>query len=169
MDSSSPLQIRVAQSADALAIASLLSATGWFKAYAGKTPAQAATHVRGLIEASAEDRRSLLLVAEDRTQQVCGYCAVHWLPLAILQGWEAYVSELFVDERARGTGAGSRLLDAAVQAARERQCTRIWLINNRERSSYARGFYPKKGWTEQVEMARFVLPLTPQPSENSAA
>ncbi|GGH60572.1 hypothetical protein GCM10010975_23420 [Comamonas phosphati] len=53
----------------------------------------------------------------------------------------------------------SLLLDAATEAARQRGCSRIWLVNNRERPSYARGFYPQQGWTEQAEMARFVLPL----------
>ena len=50
-------------------------------------------------------------------------------------------------------------LDAATQAARERHCIRIWLVNNRERPSYVRGFYFRQGWSEQAEMARFVLPL----------
>ena len=78
---------------------------------------------------------------------------------AVQQGWEAYVSELFVAEAARGAGLGQQLLDAATQAARERRCLRIWLVNNRERPSYVRGFYSSRGWSEQAEMARFVLPL----------
>ncbi|MDR0227181.1 MAG: GNAT family N-acetyltransferase [Burkholderiaceae bacterium] len=160
------LTVRPAQAGDAADLAALLGAMGWFKAYAATTPAQAAAHLQALVAAAPD--RSLLLVAEDDQHRLCGYCAVHWLPVAILQGWEAYVSELFVAEMARGSGAGSQLLDAAVQAARERRCQRIWLINNRERPSYARGFYPRHGWTEQAEMARFVLPLAPLPSDNAS-
>ena len=104
-------------------------------------------------------------MAEDARQRVHGYCAVHWLPIAVLQGWEGYVSELFIAEAARGAGLGQQLLDAATQAARDKGCMRIWLLNNRERISYVRGFYPQQGWSEQAEMARFVLPLrTTDPS-----
>ena len=165
----STLHIRDAQPSDAAALAGLLGGMGWFAAYAETSPAQAEERLRRLIQSAAGGQHGLLLVAEDGAQRLLGYCAVHWLPVAIQLGWEAYVSELFVAESARGTGAGSALLDAAVQAARERQCVRIWLINNRERPSYARGFYPRRSWTEQAEMARFVLPLTaaPQPSGDS--
>lgn len=166
----STLHIRDAQPSDAAALAGLLGGMGWFAAYADTAPSQAEERLRGLIQSAAGGQHRMLLVAEDGAQpRLLGYCAVHWLPVAIQLGWEAYVSELFVAESARGTGAGSALLDAAVQAARERQCVRIWLINNRERPSYARGFYPRHGWTEQAEMARFVLPLAapPQPSGDS--
>ncbi|WP_034387766.1 GNAT family N-acetyltransferase [Comamonas composti] len=152
-------QIRPARSADAPAIAALLAGIGWFGVYEATTPAQATAHVRSLIESAAD--RSLLLVAEHADQGLCGYCAVHWLPTAIIQGWEAYLSELFVAESARSLGLGHGLLAAAVQAARERDCLRIWLVNNRQRSSYERGFYTKQGWSEQAQMARFVLPLAP--------
>lgn len=154
------MRIRQAQLPDAPGIAALLQGIGWFKAYENRTPEQNAEAVRALLAgAQAAPDRSLLLVAEDARQRLTGYCAVHWLPVAVLQAWEGYVSELFVAEQARGTGAGRKLLDAATEAARQRGCCRIWLVNNRERPSYARGFYPQQGWTEQAEMARFVLPL----------
>lgn len=154
------MQIRPALSTDAAGIAGLLQGIGWFKAYAEHSREHAIEAVQKLLaEAAASPTRSLLLVAEDEAQHIRGYCAVHWLPVAVLQGWEGYVSELFVAERARGAGIGRQLLDAAIAAARARDCSRIWLVNNRERPSYARGFYPRQGWTEQAEMARFVLPL----------
>ena len=153
-------QLRPAQSDDAAGIAELLHGIGWFKAYEGQTPAQNKRAVQALLDsAHAEPERSLLLIAEDAQQRIHGYCAVHWLPIAVLQGWEAYVSELFIAEAARGAGLGQQLLDTATQAARDKGCVRIWLVNNRERSSYVRGFYPQQGWSEQAEMARFVLPL----------
>lgn len=39
-----------------------------------------------------------------------------------------------------------------------RGCSRIWLVNNRDRDSYLRGFYARQGWQEQPQAARFVLP-----------
>lgn len=152
--------IRPALPANAAGIAELLHCIGWFKAYESQTPAQNQQAVQTLLDnAQAEPARSLLLVAKDAQQRIHGYGAVHWLPIAVLQGWEGYVSELFIAAVARGAGLGQQLLDAATQAARDKGCVRIWLLNNRERSSYVRGFYPQQGWSEQAEMARFVLPL----------
>lgn len=152
----SGITIRSAQTQDAPAIAALLKGIGWFKAHELATDEQARQALESLI---STPQTSLLLVAEHAQQEICGYCAIHWLPSATLLSWEAYVSELFIAENARGTGAGTLLLEAATQAARERNCLRIWLVNNRERPSYQRGFYQQQGWTEQAEMARFVLPL----------
>lgn len=156
----SPYLIRPALPADAAGIAELLQGMGWFKAYENKTPDQNQQELQTLLRgAQTEPERSLLLVATDAQQHIHGYCAVHWLPVAVQQGWEGYVSELFVAEAARGAGLGQQLLDAATQAARDRDCVRIWLVNNRDRPSYVRGFYSQQGWSEQAEMARFVLPL----------
>ena len=160
--------IRPALPSDAAGISELLHGIGWFKAYEGRSIAQNTAAIKELLlgaqasaqaSTQAQPERSLLLVAEDAQQRISGYCAVHWLPVAVLQSWEAYVSELFIAEQARGAGLGQQLLDVAVQAAREKNCLRIWLVNNRERPSYTRGFYSQQGWVEQAEMARFVLPL----------
>ena len=152
--------IRPALPSDAAGISELLHGIGWFKAYEGRSIAQNTAAIKELLlDAQTLPERSLLLVAEDAQQRISGYCAVHWLPVAVLQSWEAYVSELFIAEQARGAGLGQQLLDVAVQAAREKNCLRIWLVNNRERPSYVRGFYSRQGWSEQAEMARFVLPL----------
>ena len=152
--------IRPALPSDAAGISELLHGIGWFKAYEGRSIAQNTAAIKELLlDAQTLPERSLLLVAEDAQQRISGYCAVHWLPVAVLQSWEAYVSELFIAEQARGAGLGQKLLDVAVQAAREKNCLRVWLVNNRERPSYTRGFYSQQGWVEQAEMARFVLPL----------
>lgn len=152
--------IRPALPSDGAGISELLHGIGWFKAYEGRSIAQNTAAIKELLlDAQTLPERSLLLVAEDAQQRISGYCAVHWLPVAVLQSWEAYVSELFIAEQARGAGLGQQLLDVAVQAAREKNCLRIWLVNNRERPSYTRGFYSQQGWVEQAEMARFVLPL----------
>ena len=155
--------VRPATNGDAAGIAALLASIGWFPRYQRGDADTHAAQLQTLIDNAPG--RSLLLVAEcpdpsaDNTP-LMGYCAVHWLPVAVQLGEEAYVSELFVHESARGTGAGSLLLDAATAAARARGCARIWLVNNRQRPSYQRGFYAQHGWIEQPEMARFVLALS---------
>ena len=155
-----PYLIRPALPEDAAGIAQLLHGIGWFQAYERHSASQNTQAVQSLLdELQAGPERSRILVAQDDQQSIHGYCAVHWLPVAVLQAWEGYVSELFVAGQARGAGIGRRLLNAATEAARQRGCCRIWLVNNRERPSYVRGFYSQQGWAEQAEMARFVLPL----------
>lgn len=150
--------IRPAASSDAPALATLLHGIGWFASFEAGT---SDTHAARIAPLLAPSPHQLQLVACDAEGLIHGYCAVHWLPLAILQSWEAYVSELFIAASARGAGLGSQLLDQAVAAARLRGCSRIWLVNNRDRDSYQRGFYARQGWTEQPQAARFVLQLTP--------
>lgn len=148
--------LRAAQPDDAPALAALLQGIGWFDRFATGHPEAHAAQLAPLLAPSAHQ---LQLVACDAQGQLIGYCAVHWLPIAILQGWEGYVSELFIADSARGSGVGSQLLDQVTAAARSRGCRRLWLVNNRQRDSYHRGFYARQGWQEQAQAARFVLDL----------
>ncbi len=153
---SAAVHIRPACASDARALSSLLASIGWFASFQNGT---ADDHVKHIAPLLAPSEHHLHMVACDIQGQLLGYCAVHWLPLAILQSWEAYVSELFIADSARGLGVGSQLLDTAVDAARSKGCSRIWLVNNRDRDSYQRGFYARQGWSEQPQAARFVLNL----------
>jgi GNAT superfamily N-acetyltransferase len=89
---------------------------------------------------------------------------IHWLPYLILPAPEGFISELFVHPRARGLGAGRKLLEAATTEARARGCARLGLVNFRTEESYRRDFYKKHGWTERPEAANFILPLSGQAS-----
>jgi len=148
--------LRAVQPDDAPALAALLQGIGWFDRFATGHPEAHADQLAPLLASSPHQ---LQLVACDAQGQLIGYCAVHWLPIAILQGWEGYVSELFIADSARGSGVGSQLLDQVTAAARSRGCRRLWLVNNRQRDSYHRGFYARQGWQEQAQAARFVLDL----------
>ena len=99
-----------------------------------------------------------LWVAESEAN-IVGYAAVHWLPCLFLSGFDGYLSELFVTPAARGRAVGTRLLHAVYSEAERRGCTRLTLINRRDRESYARSFYAKHGWVEQPEAARFSYTL----------
>lgn len=148
--------LRAVQPDDAPALAALLQGIGWFDRFATGHPEAHADQLAPLL---APSPHQLQLVACDAQGQLIGYCAMHWLPIAILQGWEGYVSELFIADSARGLGVGSQLLDQVTAAARSRGCRRLWLVNNRQRDSYHRGFYAQQGWQEQAQAARFVLDL----------
>jgi hypothetical protein len=52
------------------------------------------------------------------------------------------------------------LLDAIESEARARGCTRLSLINLRQRESYRRQFYVKAGWQERGTAANFIYALS---------
>jgi len=104
------------------------------------------------------DDSHTVYVAEDSAGAVVGYAAVHWLPYMLLAGPEGYVSELFIQESARGKGAGTKLLEVIEAEAKERGCSRLMLLNLRQRESYQREFYKKHGWEERPGVANFVRP-----------
>ena len=111
-----------------------------------------------LVTANLASPTHAVFVAVDG-ERVVGYVAVHWIPFALMGGWEAYVSDLVVDGRARGGQVGSRLLAAVEAEARQRGCTRVMLNNRMASQAFARGFYPTRGFVQRTEWANFVKRL----------
>jgi GNAT superfamily N-acetyltransferase len=152
--------IRPAEESDAPALAGLV---GEFEIYffgSMNPKADIIARVRQRLDTILGSDMYFMLVAFDETGTLCGYAAVDVLPSLVLPGPEAYLAELIVAERWRGTGVGSVLLDAAESEAKKRGCCRLMLITHRERESYEREFYKKKGWTERPEIANFVRILS---------
>jgi GNAT superfamily N-acetyltransferase len=89
-----------------------------------------------------------------------GYCALHRVPFLLIGADEGYLSELFIADGQRGGGIGGALHDRVVETARTEGFQRLRLINLRNRDSYKRGFYAKRGWRERPDSADFVLDLT---------
>ncbi len=150
--------IRAARVEDASSIASILRDLGWFPAINAEPLEHAVARVARHLEICLADASHTIYVceAEDR---IVAYVSVHWLPYLMLLGPEGYVSELIVSESCRGQGVGTQLLETVKRDAIARGCARLGLINMRNRESYQRGFYEKRGWTERPAAASFVLPL----------
>jgi len=149
--------IRRAVVEDAPALAALLRTLERFDWLRDEPAAAAVARVRGQLERAGGDGSYTIYVAAGAGGELVGYAAVHWLPYFILPGPEGFVSELFLSPEARGRGVGSRLLEAVIEEARARGCSRLSLLNNRRRESYERGFYTGRGWQERGDMANFVL------------
>lgn len=113
-----------------------------------------AATLRGFAS-SAQDRIFVAEIAGD----VVGYIAIHWVPFPMIQGWEAYISDLIVSQSVRGAGIGRRLLESVESEARGRGCSRLMLNNSKTTQSFVRGFYPKHGFREREGFANFVKPL----------
>ncbi len=153
------INIRPACLEDAPALAALLHEMGQFTRINAQTIDETTQAVRRQMALCLADSSHSIFVAETAPGQIAGYVAIHWLPYLIHTGPEGYVSELFISPAARGQGIGSALLDLAVRQGRERGCSRMALLNMRERESYQRGFYKKQGWEEREDAANFILQL----------
>lgn len=156
------IQIRKAQTTDGVAITELLRTLTFLSQIKAEEADATQARVLAHLALAVNDDSHLILVAESTAGEIAGYGAVHWLPYLILAGPEGYVSELFVRDDLRGQGIGSRLLDALKAEAQKRGCSRLMLLNMRQRESYQRQFYAKQGWVERPEAANFVLKLSLQ-------
>jgi GNAT superfamily N-acetyltransferase len=151
------IQIREATDIDAPVITNLLRSLELFPHIRKEPPEATLDHVARHLGLCLADDSHSVYVAEDHCGNILGYCAVHWLPYLMMTGPEGYVSELFLRESSRGLGLGSRLLNTVKVEAEKRGCSRLMLLNLRNRESYKRGFYKKQGWKERPEAVNFLL------------
>lgn len=150
------VQIRQARLEDGTALAALLRSIGWFARMASEPETATRQTVSRHLEACLANPTShSIYVATGRDGRLLGYVAVHWLPYLFLSGPEGFVSELFVAGSARGSGVGTLLLRTVEGEATARGCSRLQLINFRNRKSYQRRFYEKAGWEERPNGASF--------------
>jgi GNAT superfamily N-acetyltransferase len=153
------MRLRKATIEDAEQLASLLTEIGWFEVFKNESLEESSRRVRAELELCLADDSHLVCVAQSEEGKIIGYVSVHWLPYLFMRGPEAYVSELFVRDSARGRGVGRRLLQAVETEARSRGCIRMALTNLRHRESYKRQFYVKAGWTERSDAANFIYQM----------
>ncbi len=154
----SEITIRDACQEDGAAIDAILRSIGWFERINKETATRTQSQITQRLLQCKREGTHTILVAELPGGTVVGYVAVHWFPV-LMRGIDGYVSELFVHPSAAGKGIGSHLLDAVNEEARRRGCTRLILMNRRDRESYQRGFYAQNGWEELRDGAFFALLL----------
>lgn len=155
------ITIRAIRVDDARAVTRIIREVGWFEHLGFETEGATEERVKRHIGLCRADQSHSAYVAEDESGRVVGYASVHYLPYFFLLGPEGYISELFVDRESRGHGTGTALLNAVIEEAKRRGCSRLSLINSRTRESYKRGYYEQRDWKERPEVAAFVLPLVP--------
>lgn len=142
-------ELRLARPADAEAIAAL-HLVSWRSAYRPFLPARVLDEL-DLVTHTAEWRRrvgvpEVQIALEEEGGELIGFCAHGPTgdPEASVDPrvWE--IKNLHVHPERKGTGAGSRLFDAAVQHARriEAGSVTLWVV---EGNQVARAFYERKG------------------------
>jgi GNAT superfamily N-acetyltransferase len=149
--------VRLARAEDAGNLADFLRDLKHFRRLEDKSPEAVQSQVAALLPLCLADSSHSVYLAQGTDGEVLGYASVHWLPYLFLPGPEGYVSELFIASAARGHGIGTRLLAAVKEEARARGCSRLSLLNMRDRESYERQFYAKDGWQERADAANFVF------------
>jgi GNAT superfamily N-acetyltransferase len=130
--------VRRARPGDASHVYTLVEQLGYTPDHRGfdETFAQVVRHPEAAVFVAVEGLR------------VIGYLAMSHRPQVRLGGRTAYVDELAVEERRRGEGVGTALLESALAYARGLGCRRVDLVSSRQRQSYRRGFYVSHGFVE---------------------
>jgi len=153
------IEICKAEQSDLAGIAEILRELGWFAHITAETPGETQGHIANQLKLCQADDSHSVFVARAAGGVVLGYVSVHWLPYLIHRGPEGYISELFIRSSGRGQGIGARLLETVEAEAIRRGCTRLALLNMRQRESYQRAFYIKHGWEERPQAANFIKVL----------
>jgi GNAT superfamily N-acetyltransferase len=153
------IEICKAEETDVDGIAEILRELGWFAEIMAETPAETQAHILNELKLCQADNSHAVFVARATGGAVLGYVSVHWVPYLLHRGPDGYISELFIRDSARGKGIGTRLLETVEADAIRRGCTRLMLLNMRQRESYKREFYFKHGWEERPQAATFMKSL----------
>ena len=101
---------------------------------------------RVYVEALGDERRTLLLA--ELAGRPVGFACFSRVASLHLGGDLLVLDELVVGAAARGSGVGSALVQALVHEAERIGARRIELTTNKQRESYRRGFYSKRGFHE---------------------
>lgn len=100
----------------------------------------------GFLADLADDAADHLLAVDDRGEPI-GFLSLHYRRRLNHASEEAWIPDLIVRERARGTGAGRALLAEAERRARRRGCHRLALESGYARTR-AHGVYVAAGMAD---------------------
>lgn len=148
--------VRKARPRDAEAMAVILREIGWSERRNSLALEKVSSPIGDLLAHAQNDPGGHTVYAAcGPGEKVLGFAAVHWVPFIMLGGYEGYVSDLFVSPSAGGAGVGGRLIEAVMEEGERRDAYRLMVTNGKDKQSYLRGFYSKKGWTERPRVANF--------------
>lgn len=136
------MQVRPVTDMDFKAVCGLLAELGR-PAVTGATDDACRTGFTADLEDDGADH---LIAVDDRGAPV-GFLSLHYRRRLNHATPEAWVPDLIVNERARGTGVGRALLAEAERRARERGCHRLALESGYSRQR-AHGVYLAAGMTD---------------------
>ena len=130
------MHIRTAEAEDFDAVLSLLH-----QLWPGKELNQ--DSLQGIFNQGIENNDSVYLCAVTNGN-VIGFCAMNIRDSFWQAGLLAYIEIVVVDNSVRGQGIGTRLMEEAIDIARERGCKKLELDSAFHREK-AHGFYERNG------------------------
>ncbi len=151
------MKIRKVHKEDSGQLIELLKNIGWFKTILNNPQKDLEIKLKKYLEFCLADNSHSMYVLEDNNKIILAYISVHWLPYLFLEGPEGFISELFIRDNQRGKGIGTKLLNKVKEEAKERGCSRLSLLNGKNRESYERRFYQKQGFIERDQMMNFIF------------
>jgi ribosomal protein S18 acetylase RimI-like enzyme len=101
---------------------------------------------------------SVILIACDERHMPCGFCQLYPGRCSLLGAPIYILYDLYVEPRARGTGAGKALMLAATERARSDGKARMELQTARTNQT-ARALYQSLGWKLDETFLTYTLPL----------
>jgi ribosomal protein S18 acetylase RimI-like enzyme len=147
------ISVRAANLQDLDSVAALFDAYRQFYRLPPDEPA-ARDYIRERLTAGD----SVILVACDARHVPCGFCQLYPSRCSLLGAPIYILYDLYVDPRARGTGAGKALLLAATERARRDGKARMELQTARTNQT-ARALYQSLGWQLDETFLTYTLPL----------
>lgn len=158
VDSDFELRCRLACIEDLKSIIELLAddELGAQREVAGKEPAASYQQAFAAIQ---QDPNNELLVAE-YNQHVVAVLQLTFTPNLSHQGsWRATIEGVRVASRLRSHGFGTRLMEMAIDRARQRGCRLVQLTSNSQRTSAIR-FYERLGFEHTHAGMKMWLPVS---------
>jgi GNAT superfamily N-acetyltransferase len=136
------LRVWRAEPGDAAAVARLIAEFGEWWGNAGPGPDEIRASVERIM---AGGDGEYLLGAADDGQEAAAVCQLRFRWCVWKSAEDCWLEDLYVRERARRSGLGRALVEAALERARERGCRRIDLDVN-EDNAPARALYEACGF-----------------------
>lgn len=100
---------------------------------------------RGLQQLLASPERGVVMTARDDTDQVVGMVSAQLVISTAEGAYSAWIEDMVIAEAWRAQGVGRRLLEAALDWARQQGATRAQLLVDLDNAP-ALGYYYHLGW-----------------------
>ena len=115
-------------------------------------------HERAFVHANLEDERSVIFIAYEDRADPSGFVQLFQTYSTVWLGPQLILEDLFVKPEARGSGIASKLLERALQYAREIEAVGMFLETAMDNHT-AQSVYERAGWTREGKFYKYNAPL----------
>ena len=113
---------------------------------------------RDFITQNMSQKRSTIFIARNAGGDAVGFVQLFQTFSTVHLGPQFILEDLFVVPRARGSGVASKLLERAIQYAKETGVTGMFLETAMDNEA-AQAVYERNGWTREGRFYKYNAPL----------